>query len=240
MTSFDVKDAIDLLLKEHALTDYQLFTSLARSADAVSIEERPFVYTVSKGGSFPKKGSRQWGPYRHEGTLRILFTVAASYEVDLSIIDNPQASPVAVSAAMAQASSAELLAQQKAQFLCDRLFNIIMNPTHADLLIGEEEMNVQRWITDYVIGDAEKKGGLACVGGYFTLTFQTEEYTDDAIPQTGRIMEIGLTSSANVNGTGFDEAKAGVEIDQDNSHRDELGDEAYEDDPENEPPVDFN
>jgi hypothetical protein len=99
--------------------------------------------------------------------------VSKADEVDLTVIDNPNATPAEIIAATAAKQNAEQLASNA----CDQTFgfvwDILENPTFQDFEnVGTVSSN---WVTEFAKGAPSRHGKFVTVLGDATLTIRIEE-----------------------------------------------------------------
>lgn len=193
LAAFAVKGALVDLLTRAAEGRYRVEDIRKRKTDAGDLLERPLVTVYFDSGNFPKNRSGSRGPYTQEATIRIDILTAAKTTVDLSVLQNPEAAPEQITAALAATMDAYAIVDAKAEETAAILFDLIMRPQNSKLGTDNE---LDRWITSYNKGRPQPTGSIVILAGYFTMTFDTVEYTSEETGTPGSVIShrIDLTS----------------------------------------------
>ncbi len=164
-----VKAALIQLLGAQAAGRYAVdgYRGQSRGAEAISGNLR-HVTAYYRSGQFDKARSG-WlqGPHRHAMTFAVELTLAAAARVDLSVLDDPEATPQARMSALAASLEAAANADSLWDELAGILWNILMDPRNAEpggLAVAE------RWVGSLQKDNPAPKGEFVLLSGSMDYT----------------------------------------------------------------------
>lgn len=177
-----IKDALNTLLDKEAAGRYNVvgYQTKSKGADEVKNSNR-FVQAYYRNGDFD---GRRTGPSKHKAVIDIDLTVATDNKVDLSVLDDPDATD----AQRAAVITARLDSGKRCDDLIDELFdiiwNIIMDARNEYLGLDETtypDIKVDsRYVNTFRKDDPIPDGDLMLLTAKATLIFNlTEQVSGD-------------------------------------------------------------
>jgi hypothetical protein len=197
-----IKDNVVSILGDAAAGQYRVAGYQEQRLAAEELEGNLRLVQVRyKHGAFPRSASGR-GPFAHNVNLQIVLTVSHAAGTDLSVLDNPAATPAQIAAALGASIPAEKEADDAMDELFDLVFNTLMAGDNLDL--GAQYQVANRWIEEFEKSDVINRGEYAVVGGMTSLSFRVEEQ----VPTTEKF-DLDFVST-DVDIQGEDAIKAGV------------------------------
>ena len=183
-----VGDALKKLLNDNAGGLFQVlgYEKQAKSAEEVQL---PLVAAFYSGGQFPGSGNVR--KRQHDMTFDIQITVAAKSEVDLSVLEDMDATPAERAAAIAAKVEAASLASQAFESTVQNVYQILHNGENNQLGIDREDPPLKT-IADFEVClsypriESIKKdepldyGSLVVLTGIMIFKTKTTEYIEGA------------------------------------------------------------
>ena len=186
MEAFKLKASIETFLTQYADSKYIVLSPQNRKSDAQNIFDMPQVTVFYSEGSFDKSKSSINSPYHHDCNFNIWVAVAAKSTVNLSVLQNPNATTAQYAAALADAGNASQITDEKADKLLGFLFDIIMRPENRKL--GTDYIT-NRWITRISKNQPASMGAIVTITASISLTASCVEEvgSEEGIPGTGGV-----------------------------------------------------
>jgi len=181
------------------------FQRQSRSADEIKDSSRT-VQLYYSSGDLPRGSAGLTGPAKHVITYRIDLSVSKAAVGDLSVINNPAATPVQISAALAAFQEAADLADQSIDELIEIVYQILMDARNVDLGFNAGGV-ADRWLSNIEKDNPLPRGDLVVLTASMRLTCSVSE---DVLGDSGT----AATEFDNVvNIEGDDVEKTGVFVD---------------------------
>jgi len=137
-------------------------------------DEGNTVQVYYQSGSFPKTGAAVNGTTRHEITFKIDLKVSESAKGDLTVIQDPDATPAQLAVAIAAFQDAAALADSAFDQLADDVYNILMDARNQDLGLAEGSVS-NRFIANINKEDPLPRGEVVVLTGTMNLTCVVDE-----------------------------------------------------------------
>lgn len=175
-----------------------------KSAQEVKDNSR-MVQSFYAAGDFPKSAGRQTGPVQHNMTFSIGLTVSAPARVNLSAINDPNATAGQIATALAAlqegADAADILFDELAEIV----YQILMDGRNFDLGLSKGTLS-KRWINSIRKNQPAPEGALVVLTGTVEYSCNTVEDTPGDTGTAGGII------STVVDIDGDDVERTGVEV----------------------------
>lgn len=134
----------------------------------------PLVQSYYKMGKFPKSSGRRTASKQHDMTFSIGLTVSSPAKADLAAINNPNATPVQIAAALNGVQEAAAVADFTFDELADTVFQILLDARNQDL--GQAIGVISNlWINSIEKNEPEPAGSLVVLTGVIELECSTVE-----------------------------------------------------------------
>jgi hypothetical protein len=169
-----VKTAVKNLLGAAAAGRYTVagYQDQGLAADETADSSR-LVQVFYSEGDFPKSSSG-YGPFTHDLTIKINLIVSEAAGVDLTILDNPAATPAQIAAALAALTPAAERADDSLDELFDHVCQELMKGDNRFLGITSFSV-ASLWFTGFKKEQLPPRGEYAVLAGTGTLTLRVEE-----------------------------------------------------------------
>lgn len=202
----DVKTSVVSLLGAAAAGRYRVLGYQEQDLDDDEITgNNRLVQVFASAGNFnPSRSGR--GPFALDVTLMIEMIVAESAQVDLTVLDDPAATPAQIATALAAAKPAAARADEQLDELFDLIFNEIMKGDNLDLGMSVGDIS-DRWLSGFKKGDPQNAGDRVVLSSVAMLTFRTSE----SVVSTDKYDIETIDSGVSIQGDG--DPKAGVKKD---------------------------
>lgn len=161
------------------------YSPQGQSAEQVKGSNR-LVRVYFKNFAAPSDRAGLTGPYDLDVNYQIELTVSAPTLVDLAVLENDNATPVAKAAALAGLDTAEKNADDSFDELVDTLMQTLLDGVNVD--VGSTPQVVSgRWVPGAEKEQPKERGGLVTITGHMMFNcLVTEEppgaETTDAVP----------------------------------------------------------
>lgn len=132
------------------------------------------IQAYYSSGDFPKSAGRQTGATQHSMTFNIDLSVSAAAKVNLSVINNPGATPTQIASALSAMQEAAYEADVLLDELAEYAYQILMDGRNFDLGLSVGVMS-KRWVDRLTKGDPQPSGDLLVLTGQLQYTCQTVE-----------------------------------------------------------------
>lgn len=170
-----IKTALVVLLENKSTGLFNIVDHQKQRKTAESSSEFLGSVTVFYlSGDFPKTSAGIASKTQHEATYRLELTVTSESQVDLSILNNPNASATELAAALANLQEAGSKADDIFDELVENIYQIIMDPVNVDLGLAKGILS-NRWIEQVQKDQPEPRGALVILTGSMFLKLRTEE-----------------------------------------------------------------
>lgn len=200
-----LNQAIITLLGENEYGRYQTIGyQRQKKSEQDAKGTKRLVQVYYNAGEFPKGAGRGTAATRHDMTFRIEFTVSALAKVDLTIINNPEATPNQLQAALEKTLEAAKLADDSFNELVNIIYQILMNPVNYDFGF-DKGLFSSRWVNQVQKDDPIERGQLVVLVGSMLLTVITEEQISGETPKTTPGVQ-----DTNIELSGDDVTKTGI------------------------------
>ncbi|GMO27999.1 MAG: hypothetical protein Pg6A_15790 [Termitinemataceae bacterium] len=180
-----VKNALQTLLAENA-DGFTVVTPDKRDFDALDIVASPRVLVSFESGQLDRTRStvNAAAACVHNATLRIVIVAAAKAETDLSVLQNPDASPEEITAALAAQVSAESKVEVILDDITGKVFDIIMRPASRSFYRPNgDAVFVNHWVSNIQYdAQAQPQGALCVKGSRLSIVFTINETPQDVTP----------------------------------------------------------
>jgi len=154
-----VKNALQQLLSTNAAGQFQVIGAQKQEKSAEEfIDQNRMVEIYYKRSTFPKGEGRYLGPVTNKAEFAIEFTVSAPARADLTVLNNPAATPAQLEAAIASMKEASNEADEKMDELISLVWEILMDARNEDL--GLPKIVSDRWVDDATKNDPNPRGSL--------------------------------------------------------------------------------
>lgn len=170
----EVKSNIVSILSAAEAGRYITVGSQKQSKGATENENLPRVVVFLQSDSFPKSSSNYQVNKQSEADFVIEFTVIEFTEVDLSVLNNPAATPAQLSAALSAAKVASDRADDAMDQVFSDVWNVIMDALNYDLGLPVGEVT-DRFIDSFQKGDVLKEGQYVALSAQCRLTCNINE-----------------------------------------------------------------
>ena len=162
---------------------------------------------VFYSGSDISKSNRLVGPVNHDATYKVELTVSRAARGDLSLINDPGASPDQLAAALAAFQDAAELADVAFDELTEVVFQILMDGRNFDMGLSKGVLS-SRWISSIQKDNPLPRGRVVVLTGYMNLTLKTvEQITGD----TGTAAE-SITTTFQIEGDNVTDSEVTVSL----------------------------
>lgn len=183
-----IKDnLINKILGPAANSRYRVvgFQSQTKSAEEILDCDRE-VKVYYSSSEFLKSGGRASGPVQNDVTYRVELTVSKGAEVDLSVINNPQATASDLAIAIAEFGTASELADNSIDELFEIVYQILMDARNIDLGFGKGIV-ANRWVSRIQKNEPVPFGEYLVLTGSIDFQLRTSEEIlgDTGTPATG-------------------------------------------------------
>jgi hypothetical protein len=173
-----VGTAIKDTLNTAAATRYRVigYQKQTESAKETSTLRTVQVYYTS--GDFPKSSGSINGPVKHNMVFGVELTVAIKAQADLAVLGDSNASPAAISAALAGVKESSELADQNMDEFVDVIWQVLMDARNQDFSPEDPTLENQisnRWIESVRKGSPEAKGSLLILTAVMNLGVSAQE-----------------------------------------------------------------
>jgi hypothetical protein len=203
----NIKNALDTLLESASAGRFSVLGVAKRSHDAENVLDLPKVTSYYANGEFPKSKGSVGGPFGHDVTIKIDLLATAAAHADLSVLNDPNAAPEELAAALAASTDAVAEADAALDALVAIIWDVIMRPENRNLGLA---YNPQRWVTGFQKNDPTPKGALVLISGTLTMTATALEYPTSEVGVPGASIDTTTPITADVTGATLDLAKQGV------------------------------
>jgi hypothetical protein len=198
-----VKNALQTLLADNA-DGFTVVTPDKRDWDAENIAASPRVLVGFESGQFDRSRStvNAAAACAHNATVRVVILAAAKAGVDLSVLQDPDASAALYAAALAAQVSAEATVEAVLDDVAGTIFDLIMRPASRFFYRpGGNGVFLNHWVTNIQYDAQAQQSGALCVkGARLTVTFTVNETPQDVAPAgTGTANGYVQTDTAGVN-----------------------------------------
>jgi len=174
-----IRDSVVSILGAAESTNFQTVGFQRQSKSSHEAHARPFVQVFYSRGTFPTQSGILNGPYKHDATFQIDFTVAQPAKVDLATLNNDSASAAAKTVALAAQQEASYLADRKLDEIFRRVFQILMLPENINLGLAPAIVT-DRYINNFQKDQPVPNGELVILTGACLLTCKTTEIAEGA------------------------------------------------------------
>jgi len=183
-----IRDALITMLGNAEAGQYRTI-GYQRQGDS-AVENLDFLRSVRvfyREGEFPKSGASTHDDVLHHMSFQLELTVAKAVEADLTVIDNPSATPAQLTAAIAASSMAEYLADRSMDELWRLVFLTIMDARNIDLDLPD---NVgTRWLARFQKGEPDPRGQYVYLTAFALFTCQAYEQVSGETGTAGGIFD---------------------------------------------------
>lgn len=214
-----VKDAIVTLLDDNAAGRFRVIgrQRQSKASDEIRDNDR-LVQVYFSDGSFPKSAGRMRGPKTHDVTIEIDLSSSAGAKGDISVIDNPNVSPIIKAAAIASIKEASEIADTNIDVMIDAVYQILMDARNEHLSLEKWEIS-NRWIDRIQKDTMLERGDLIIKTANMKYTCRVQENVSGDIGFIPPVVTFDSSTpiSADVNETQDETEKTGIIIDVDNS-----------------------
>ena len=184
------------------------------SAEAINSKRK--VMVIFDEGTFPESGGAQYGPVRHDMTFKVMLIEATPAEVDLSVLNNEDASASDKAEALRQMAEPSIKANRNMNEFIRIVWQILMDLRNEQMgmVPPDDRPNLKlvssRWISNIRKGDPVPEGEFVVLTAEMDLTLTVEEdITGDDLPATP---EDGVVYDGDLELDGDDVAAQGVEV----------------------------
>jgi len=148
------------------------------NADTVLDDLRQVQVFFSRG-DFSKRAGRNTGSVGHDATYRIELTVSKAAVGELSVLDNPSATPAQLATALANYNEATYEADTSLNELAGIVYQVLMDGLNYDM--GQSKGSVSsRWVPSISKDTPTTRGALVVLTGSLELNLRiTEAITGD-------------------------------------------------------------
>lgn len=200
-----VKSSLVNLLEAEAAGRFRTFASQTQGKSAADFSgTNRTVRVFYSNGDFDKNRSVR-GPYGHDLTFDLEFIVAENALVDLTVLNDPNATPAQKMSALAAKANASDLADDSWDEFADIIFQIIMDARNIDLGLADYTVS-SRWVTNIQKNDIEPVGEYVVLTGKMVLTAHVEEIVSGETPVAGDkiVGTVTIKDDPNTNNTGVE------------------------------------
>lgn len=203
-----VRDALIDLLGSEASGRFRTigYQKRAQSADEIK-DLNKSVQVFYQSGDYPKSGGNISGPFKHDMSFHLNFTVSKAAKGPLSVLNNPASTALELSAALADFQDAEDLADKSLDQLYDDVFQIIMDARNIDLQM--DRVLGSRWLESFQKDEPVERGELIVITGNARLTCTIDE---QVLGDQGQVAEGGIDLELDIES---DQKIAGVHVEED-------------------------
>jgi hypothetical protein len=160
------------------------------------------VQIFASGGDLPQKSSAKSGPVVHDVAMSVELLTACAASVDLTVLENPTATPAQIAGALAASQEASSRADEDFDQFFDVVFNLLMDNEQQDLGYPGEVSS--RWIKSWKKGTPMPRGEVVVIPGTIEFSFRvTESITGVGVvtPVQGQAVRVAINASADEAGT---------------------------------------
>lgn len=211
----ELRDGLEALLIANQASLFRTIGEQKQSTDADQVKgDLRTVQVFYSTGNYPKgKSSRQL--LNHEIGFQIFYTVSSPAKADLTVLDDPGASPAAKQAALAASQEGSRLADRSLDELRRIVTQIIMDPVNQSIGLTKYTVS-DPWLDNFRKDQPIDKGNLVILTASEIFSAVVSEKTDGAILTPAEIPTFNITNDERplTGDTGFDAPKSGVETDQ--------------------------
>lgn len=169
----EIKAALKTLLDAQSLGRFDVIGYQRQSKSSSEFTKLVTVYYNS--GDFPKSSTGIYGSnVEHNSTIVVELSVSAKAEIDLSILNDPLATALERSAAIAALQTGGSKADDLIDELFDDVFQIIMDPRNSYFGLDENYF-ADRFIENFQKDSPLPQGEDIILTGRFQLTCSCEE-----------------------------------------------------------------
>ena len=137
------------------------------------------VRVYANEGNFPRSASSLQGPHKHAVTIMFECTVAEACEIDLDIINDPDATPAQKAAAILASKAAESKADASLDELFRNIFQILMDNRNLKFSVPTASNRAfESWRKN---DEIENYGDLVVLTGRAQLSMQVTETVSGAV-----------------------------------------------------------
>ncbi len=194
---------------------YATIGGMRQRESAKAINAKRKVMVIYSGGDFPESGGSQFGPVRHDMTFDVLLVQATPAKVDLSALNDENASEDDKATALRQFTEPSIEANRLMNEFIRIIWQILMDATNEQMGMSPPadrpklKLVSTRWISNISKGDPVPDGNFVVLTASMSLTMTvSEDITGDDLPATpvnGVVYDDNITLDG-------DTAKQGVEV----------------------------
>jgi hypothetical protein len=126
------------------------------------------------GGTFPKSAGRNSGSVQHDVQFRVEFVVSKGTQLDLDVINDPDADNADRALALSELQEASDLADESMDDLFSIVWNILMDANNYDMGLPVGDV-ASRWIDAFRKDQPVPRGEYVILTGSLTLSLRVNE-----------------------------------------------------------------
>lgn len=170
-----LEDAVTQLLIDNAAGKFQVAQGQEQALSAEEVQGSSKVIQVYwSEGDFPMNASGLSGPYQHDISLTLEFTVSMITSGDLSVLENGASTPAQLMAASAALENGNKRVHLEMRSFFRDVFQILMDGANIDPVAGESVGS--RWIENFKKDNILRRGQFAMLKGKAFYTCRMDEY----------------------------------------------------------------
>lgn len=206
-----VKAAIQQLLESKIVDGkYRVLGSQKNNRNSISfVGDNRAVEVYFKQLDSPKDINPQTGPTNNNITIQVEFTVAAETEVDLNVLNDPEATDVEYATALAGMKDGSDNCDESMDELLDFIYQLLMDPRNRNLGLDKKKIS-SRWVDRMLKDDPNPRGQLVVLTGSLSYNCRVCDEITGAIPVPSLDVDVEIKTSDGVNDD--DETKTGIKI----------------------------
>ena len=157
----------------------------AVGSEEIEDDSRLLMVYYSAGDFRLGNASRVTGPTNHDLTFKLDFSVSAGVTGNLNILQNQDATPEQISAAIRSLGTGSAAADDLMDEFFALVYQIVMDPVSYDMGLPKGFV-VNRWMDNFTKDNPEPKGDLVVLTAQATLTCRvSEDFVGDISGRTG-------------------------------------------------------
>ncbi len=183
---------------------------------AKAINDKRKVMVVYNSGDFPESGGAQYGPVKHDCTFDVILIEATPAKVDLSVLNDENASADSKATALRQMAEPSIEANRNMNEFIRIVWQILMDLRNEQMgmVPPDDRPNLKlvsdRWISNISKGDPVPEGEFVVLTASMNLTLTvSEDITGDDLPDTP---VDGVILDGDIELDGDDVAAQGVKV----------------------------
>lgn len=149
------------------------------------------VQTFYQAGDFPKGASKSRGPFQHDVTIRLEFTVAVASKGDIATVVDENSTQEEVIAAMRTFQNSSSEADRLMDELFAIVYQILMSGKHYDMGLPPYTL-ANRWVSGFQKNSPMERGQYAILTAALLMTGRVVEEVDG---------DVGVPGTEGVNAT---------------------------------------